>query len=192
MKFASIFPEQDRERRDGRHAQRVERLIRLLARERWVEHQRAGEEERDPEQAGAVAAGFAGRGIEGKAEKHHDDQREDDRGGEQFARAEFEAQFLGEHDGGGASEWSSQASRAELRKQRARDRRPMPLSRSTRPPASETARVARSSDSLRACVLMITVVPLSRRRASVVAEPREALAVEAGGGLVQQQQARPV
>ena len=44
---------------------------------------------------------------------------------------------------------------------------PGPLSCSTRPPPSDTARVAKSSDSFRACVLMITVAPVSRSRASV-------------------------
>ena len=68
----------------------------------------------------------------------------------------------------------------------------MPLSCSTRPPRSETARVARSSDSLRACVLIITVQPSLAQARESCAEPCEALAVESGGGLVEQQQARAV
>ena len=67
-----------------------------------LQHQRAGEEKGDPEQARAVAARFCRRGIEDKAEEHDDHERENDRGGEQFAGAELEAKFLGEQDGGGA------------------------------------------------------------------------------------------
>ena len=39
-----------------------------------LQHQRAGEKKRDPEQAGTVAAGFGGGGIEGEAEEHDYDQ----------------------------------------------------------------------------------------------------------------------
>ena len=78
MKFASIFPSTIAKLRNGRHAERVQRVVRLLARERRMQHQRTGEKKRDPEQAGAVAAGFGGRGIKGEAEKHDDDQGEDD------------------------------------------------------------------------------------------------------------------
>jgi hypothetical protein len=66
----------------------------LLAREGWIEHQRTGEQEGDPEQAGSVAAGFGGSGVEGEAEEDDYDEREDYRGGEEFARAEFEAEFF--------------------------------------------------------------------------------------------------
>ena len=74
----------------------------LLARERRIQHQRAGEQKRDPEQARAVAARFGGGRLECKAEKHDDDQREDHRGREKLARAKFEAKLFREQNRGGA------------------------------------------------------------------------------------------
>ena len=102
IKLARIFPSRIAKLGDGGHAQRVQGLVILFAGEGWVEHQRAGEKEGDPEQAGAVAAGFGGGGVEGEAEEDYYDQGEDYCSGEEFARAEFEAKFFGKNDCGGS------------------------------------------------------------------------------------------
>ena len=86
----------------GAMRRRVEGFVGLLARERRIQHQRAGKQKGNPQQAGTVAARFRRGGIEGKAEEHDDDQRENNRGAEKFARAKFEAQFLGQQDRSGA------------------------------------------------------------------------------------------
>ncbi len=61
-----------------------------------MEHQGACEQKRQPEQAGAEAARFGGCGVESEAEKHEHNEHENERAHEQFARAEFGAQFLRE------------------------------------------------------------------------------------------------
>ena len=82
---------------DG-ETQRAERVVVLLAEEAGLQHERSGEENGQPEQAGAEVARLFGGGIEGEAEEHDDHQDEDDRGGEKFAGAEFGAKFLAEQD----------------------------------------------------------------------------------------------
>ena len=69
MKFANIFPRRIAKGEMGamRRASRVSLV--LLAGEGWMQHQRAGEEKGDPEQAGAVAADSVGGRIEDEAER---------------------------------------------------------------------------------------------------------------------------
>src|SRR5208282_3560232 len=102
-KVRKRFAQQDGEGRNRCHAQRIEGVVGLLAAKRRMQHQRAREEKRDPQQPRSITPRFSGGGIEGKAEQHNHNERKNDRRVQEFARAKFEAEFLGEQNGGGAS-----------------------------------------------------------------------------------------
>ena len=59
-----------------------------------------GEENGEPEQAGAEFAGLFGGGIDGEAEEDENDEDEDDGGGEEFAGTELGAKLFAEEGGG--------------------------------------------------------------------------------------------
>ena len=107
IKLARIFPSRMAKLEIGA-MRRASSVSLVCSRENeGLQHQRTGEQERDPQKAGAVAARFGGSGIKSEAEEHDHDQGENDGGAEQFARAEFEAQLLCERRLPPRAQWSS-------------------------------------------------------------------------------------
>jgi hypothetical protein len=72
----------------------------LFSGERWIQHQRTREEERNPKKTWPVSARFSRRRLERKAEKDDYDEREYYSRGQKLARSEFEPKLFGKQDRG--------------------------------------------------------------------------------------------
>ena len=127
-------------------------------------------------------------GIEGEAEQHQHHQHEDQRGGQQFARAELR---LRSSLSSRIAVGRARAIQASLLARRgpspacAADRRTAAESSATRPASRRTARVTMACASLAPCVLIRIVQPRVVDARQRLAEPVLAGGIEAGGGLVE-------
>lgn len=75
------------ENREGiayRQSQGAQGIVVLLAQKARLQHQRGGEQKRQPEQAGSEPPRLVRGGIKREAEKHDHNQDENDGGGQEF------------------------------------------------------------------------------------------------------------
>ena len=173
---------------DGK-TERAERVVALLAEKTGLQHQRGGEKNGEPEEAGAELARFFGSGADGKAEQDQDDQDENDGGGQEFARTEFRAQFLTEQHGG-VGEEAHGGGQALPKVRMERSEAPVFVSATTLPASRRTARVASAEISDSPCRLITMVQPARLSSRSDAGKPGDAQGIEAGGGLIEEAERR--
>ncbi len=160
--------EKYRERVADGQAKRAERVVALFAQKTGLQHQRGGEKNGEPEEAGAEFARFFAGGADGEAEQDQDHQDENDGGGEKFAGTKFRAKFLVEqHHGVGEEAHGGGQALPNVRM--SRSDAPVFVSAMTLPASRRTARVASAEISDSPCRLITMVQPARLSSRSEVA-----------------------
>ena len=159
--------EKYRERVADGQAKRAERVVALFAQKTGLQHQRGGEKNGEPEEAGAEFARFFAGGADGEAEQDQDHQDEND-GGEKLAGTKFRAKFLIEqHHGVGEEAHGGGQALPNVRM--SRSDAPVFVSAMTLPASRRTARVASAEISDSPCRLITMVQPARLSSRSEVA-----------------------
>ena len=97
-KVGNHFGQKERGSRGGRHALRIQHLVTQFARPGLIERGHGSEQGRDAKDAPGNLARDRSRGIEGQAEKHHHQQREEEHAVDGVFRSPLQAQVFGQMD----------------------------------------------------------------------------------------------